>query len=170
MHKQAWHAATLLLLAATNLNCSAGQRKEVRDGIAVEALISEREATRIRVEDAMITGVVGKIQLASGCNVSAESPQAAVQAPMQPSNPMAEASITCDLAKGEIYLRPFGTEKNQSICSYRRTGPPTPLFCAGPTCHPTPSSCSTHPHLGRLLVRTDRARSQPAMSKASSRC
>lgn len=111
MDKQAWHAATLLLLAATNLNCSAGQRKEVRDGLAVEAIVSEREATRIRVEDAMITGVVGKIQLASGCNVSAENPQAAVQAPMQPSNPMAEASITCDLAKGEIYLRPLGTEK-----------------------------------------------------------
>jgi conjugal transfer pilus assembly protein TraK len=111
MDKQAWHAATLLLLAATNLNCSAGQRKEVRDGLAVEAIVSEREVTRIRVEDAKITGVVGKVQSAGGCTANAEIPQSAVQAPLPQSNPMAEASITCDLSKGEIYLRPLGTER-----------------------------------------------------------
>ncbi|HEX8604149.1 MAG TPA: type-F conjugative transfer system secretin TraK [Pseudoduganella sp.] len=111
MHKQAYRAAALLFLAAGSLDCGATQRKEARDGLAVEAVISEREVTRIRVEDAMITGIVGKIHSASGCTASAESPATAAPVPSQGSSPGAEASITCDMSKGEVYLRPLGQGK-----------------------------------------------------------
>lgn len=112
MNKQAWQSAAVLLLAAASVNSGAAQRKEIRDGLAVEAIISEREVTRIRVENAKITGVVGKIQSASGCVSTAEpSVPAAPTAPTQPLQTAAEASITCDLSKGEIYLRALGTGK-----------------------------------------------------------
>lgn len=111
MDKLSWQRATaLLLLAATSLECAAVQRKEVRDGVAVEAVISEREVTRIRVEDGMISGVVGKIQSASGCSVPADNGPATAQL-AQPSTALAEMSVTCDLAKGEIYVRPLGEGK-----------------------------------------------------------
>lgn len=103
-------ATALLLLAATSLECAAVQRKEVRDGVAVEAIISEREVTRIRVEHAMISGVVGKIQSASGCGAPTENTPITSQPP-QPPAPAAEMSVTCDLAKGEIYVRPLGEGK-----------------------------------------------------------
>src|ERR1700741_4403055 len=110
MNKQAWQSAAVLLLAAASVNSGAAQRKEIRDGLAVEAIISEREVTRIRVENAKITGVVGKIQSASGCASAPEpSAPAAPTAPTQPLQTAAEASITCELSKGEIYLRALGT-------------------------------------------------------------
>jgi len=111
MDKQAWQAG-LLLLAAASIDCRAAQpqRKEVRDGLTVEAIVSEREATRIRVEDGMITGVVGKIQSSTGC-MGPDGPMPAPQPAIQPLSPTAEASITCDLSKGEIYLSPLGQGK-----------------------------------------------------------
>ena len=103
-------ATSLLLLAATSLECAAAQRKEVWDGVAVEAVISQLEVTRIRVEHAMISGVVGKIQSASGCGAPTENTPITSQ-PQQPQTPAAEMSVTCDLAKGEIYVRPLGEGK-----------------------------------------------------------
>jgi len=111
MNKSAWQAAAVLLLAAASVNAGAAQRKEVRDGQAVEAIISEREVTRIRVENAKIAGVVGKIQSASGCANAPEPTVPAAPAPPQPNQTAAEASITCDLSKGEIYLRALSTGK-----------------------------------------------------------
>jgi conjugal transfer pilus assembly protein TraK len=111
MNKQTWQATALLFLAAASVDSGAAQRKEVRDGLAVEAVISAREVTRIRIEDAKITGVVGKIQSASGCATNPDTAAPAAQAPPQPSPSPAEASITCDLSKGEVYLRALGTGK-----------------------------------------------------------
>ena len=111
MDKLAWRgAATLLLLTAANPDGIAAQRKEVHDGLAVEAVIATREVTRIRVEGAMITGVVGKLRAAQSCQPKPEGVAATAQ-PAVPQTPPAEASITCDLAKGEVYLRTLGSDK-----------------------------------------------------------
>ena len=115
MNKQVWQTASLFVLLSASLDSRAVQRKEVRDGLAVEAIISEREPTRIRVENAKITGVVGRLAANNDCNMvpEAATPAAQIQPPTMPAsaNNGAEASITCDLSKGEVYLQPQGTGK-----------------------------------------------------------
>lgn len=118
MDKQRWLALPALLLAmAASLDCGAAQRKDARDGAVIDAQISEHGITRIRIEGAMITGLVGKIQSATACTPAAEiaapttpnlpAPSLAVPTP----NPTGEVTITCDMSKGEIYVTPVGTGK-----------------------------------------------------------
>ncbi|AXA91337.1 type-F conjugative transfer system secretin TraK [Massilia sp. YMA4] len=111
MENRAWLAPMLLATSMmASVDCCAVQRKEVHDGLSVEAVVSLREITRIRVEDSMITGVVGKVHPASGCGAPRES-SAAATAQLAAVSTAAEAIVTCDMTKGEIYLQVKGRDK-----------------------------------------------------------
>jgi conjugal transfer pilus assembly protein TraK len=76
---------------------------DARDGVAVEAVLSVKEPTRIRIEGTPITDVFGNIHSAN-CTAAANA------APMPPTvNPAGEVVVECDRDKGEIYVRPLGT-------------------------------------------------------------
>jgi conjugal transfer pilus assembly protein TraK len=90
----------LLLVAATP--APALQLIDARDGVAVEAILSSREPTRIRIEGAAIVDVFGNIH-AGGCHAGATG-----TAPPQ-AHPSAEIVVECDRDKGEIYVRPMPT-------------------------------------------------------------
>ena len=103
-----WAALTGLLAAAAP--ASALQVLEARDGVAVEAVLSIKEPTRIRIDGAPITDVFGNIH-SSNCGPAAPSsssnggpPAAALPAV----NPAGEIVLECDRDKGEIYIRPVG--------------------------------------------------------------
>ena len=89
-----------LWLSATAL---AQQVIEARDGVAVEAILSRREPTRIRIEGAPITDVFGSIY-SSTCSPPAIPGMA--EPPTLALNPAGEIILECDRSKGEIYLRP----------------------------------------------------------------
>ena len=104
--------ALLVLAAATTaLPAQALQVVEASDGVSVEAILSIKEPTRIRIEGAPITDVFGNIH-SSHCGAPAALPAApgatpaAAMAP--PSNPAGEIVLECDRDKGEIYVRPVG--------------------------------------------------------------
>ena len=89
---------------------------EASDGVSVEAILSIKEPTRIRIEGAPITDVFGNIY-SSHC---AASPTLATLPPMPvgtppsspsttASNPAGDVVLECDRDKGEIYVRPTGT-------------------------------------------------------------
>lgn len=82
----------------------AAQVVDVRDGAAVEALVSLREPTRVRIEDASIREVFGNLQSTS-CGGNA--PTTGMSSTPPPAGG-AEVLVECDLEKGEIYLRPIG--------------------------------------------------------------
>ena len=98
------------------------QLLDAQDGVAVEAILSTREPTRIRIDGAAITDVVGSVH-ANGCQARAAgaadgmstssnpaSPIGTVQTPAAP-HPAAEALLECDLDKGEVYIRPLGDSR-----------------------------------------------------------
>ena len=93
-----------LWLSATAL---AQQVIEARDGVAVEAILSRREPTRIRIEGAPITDVFGSIY-SSTCSPPASAPAipSMAEPPALALNPAGEIILECDRSKGEIYLRP----------------------------------------------------------------
>ena len=99
--------AAALLLGSTAAN--ALQLIEARDGVSVEAIVSIKEATRVRIEGAPITDVFGNIY-SSTCG--AAPAVVAGSGPMIPTapaiNPGGEIVLECDREKGEIYLRPVG--------------------------------------------------------------
>ena len=113
--------ATLPLLFA--LPAHALQVVEGRDGVAVEAILSIKEPTRIRIEGAPITDVFGNIH-SSHCGggtpaVSAApaapsgtpglaSPASLASSPASPVNPAGDVIVECDRDKGEVYIRPVG--------------------------------------------------------------
>lgn len=114
--------AALVLASALALGWAmparALQLVDAEDGVAVEAIVSTREVTRIRIEGAAITDVVGSVQ-ASGCG---QTPAATASASAERVAPAtvsigaapaasAEALLECDLDKGEIYLRPLGDSR-----------------------------------------------------------
>lgn len=84
---------------------------EASDGVSVEAILSIKEATRIRIENAPITDVFGSI-LSSNCGPSPALPAipgATAPAPSAPpANPAGDIVLACDRDKGEIYIRPVG--------------------------------------------------------------
>jgi conjugal transfer pilus assembly protein TraK len=104
-------AASLLLCAQA---AHALQTLDARDGMSIDAIVSIKEPTRIRVEGAAITNVFGNIY-SSNCS---SPPPAAAGAPggvpagasaAAPAfNPQGEVILECDADKGEIYLRPVG--------------------------------------------------------------
>lgn len=91
------------------------QLVDASDGIAVEAVVSIKEPTRVRIEGASITDVVGNIHSSScgstgtdGTSASQPMHNASALAPTTPSNPSGDVTIVCDRDKGEIYVRPVG--------------------------------------------------------------
>lgn len=102
------HLVMLLAVATTATPALALQTVEARDGVAVEAILSIKEATRIRIDGAPITDVFGNIY-SSNCAAatpSLTSPSTGIATP--PVNPAGEIVLECDREKGEIYVRPVG--------------------------------------------------------------
>ena len=106
--------AAMLGLAFAPHPAHALQLIDARDGVAVEAIVSIKEPTRIRIDGAPITDVFGNIH-SSNCAAAPAAPNAS-NAPMAPSagivgpvlNPAGEVVLECDRDKGEIYIRPVG--------------------------------------------------------------
>ena len=102
------HLVMLLAVATTATPALALQTVEARDGVAVEAILSIKEATRIRIDGAPITDVFGNIY-SSNCGAATPaltSPSTGIATP--PVNPAGEIVLECDREKGEIYVRPVG--------------------------------------------------------------
>ena len=106
--QRAWRpaASTLILCAALSQPAHALQVLDARDGVAIEAILSIKEPTRIRIEGAPITDVFGNIHSSScGAGNAAATPAGIV-------TPAAilggEIVLECDRDKGEIYIRPVG--------------------------------------------------------------
>jgi len=87
------------------------QLVEASDGVSVEAILSIKEPTRIRIEHAPITDVFGNI-LSSNCGPSPALPTTpgatAPGAGLPAFNPGGEIVLECDRDKGEVYIRPVG--------------------------------------------------------------
>ena len=101
-------ATALLALAAAVQPTQALQVVDARDGVAVEAIVSIKEPTRIRIDGAPITDVFGNIH-SSNCAAApgaAAAPAAGIVAAAV--NPGGEIVLECDRDKGEIYIRPVG--------------------------------------------------------------
>jgi conjugal transfer pilus assembly protein TraK len=113
--KHGWTMSAVLAIACvaamTALPAQALQLVEASDGAAVEAILSIREPTRIRIEGASITDVFGNIH-SSQCGLAAALPASPGMTPAgtgsSPINPAGEIALTCDRDKGEIYVRPVG--------------------------------------------------------------
>lgn len=104
----AWAALTGLLAATAP--ATALQVLDARDGVAVEAVLSIKEPTRIRIDGAAITDVFGNIH-SSNCGSAAPSSSsngAPPTAALPAVNPAGEIVLECDRDKGEIYIRPVG--------------------------------------------------------------
>lgn len=97
------------LLIAPSL-IMAAQVLDARDGVAVEAIVSLKEPTRIRIEGAPIIDVFGNVYLSSCAGGSpAGANPANLAPPLAPQvNPAGEFILECDRDKGEIYVRPVG--------------------------------------------------------------
>jgi len=113
--KFAWAALVPTLWLASLPAAHALQVVEASDGVTVEAVLSVKEATRIRIDGAAITNVFGNIY-SSNCGSAISSPPpgappAAAPQPLPNSqvNPAGEIVLECDVDKGEIYVRPVGT-------------------------------------------------------------
>lgn len=84
------------------------QTREARDGATIEAVIAEREPTRIRIDSTKIVDVVGNIYSSSNCQGKAAETAQVTQAVPAPLNPSGQFTLACNLARGEIYLQPVG--------------------------------------------------------------
>ena len=105
--------AALFSAALVTPSAHALQLIEASDGVSVEAILSIKEPTRIRIEGAPITDVFGNIY-SSHCTVAPVLPAMPVGGPTsslspQASNPSGDVVLECDRDKGEIYVRPTGT-------------------------------------------------------------
>ena len=96
----------MALVSALPLPALALQVLDARDGVAIEAILSIKEPTRIRIEGAPITDVFGNIHSSSCGAGSAAGTTAGIVAPA--TNPGGEVVLECDRDKGEIYIRPVG--------------------------------------------------------------
>jgi len=98
-----------LLLACVSSPSHALQLIDARDGVTVEAVMSTKEPTRIRIEHGPITDVFGNIH-SSNCATAAPANTGAAAIPaMAPAiNPAGEIMLECDRDKGEVYVRPVG--------------------------------------------------------------
>ena len=95
------------------------QLVEARDGVSVEAMVSIKEPTRIRIDGAPITDVFGNIYSSNCASTSAATPSTSSLANGAPLpgtniqnspaiNPTGELVLECDKDKGEVYIRPVG--------------------------------------------------------------
>ncbi|MBX7132638.1 MAG: type-F conjugative transfer system secretin TraK [Fimbriimonadaceae bacterium] len=97
-------------MAAALLTSSAAYALQVvdgRDGVTVEASISVKEPTRIRLESGHITDVFGNVYSSSCGSTTPALPQAPAASQGQ-INPLGEVILECDREKGEIYVKPVG--------------------------------------------------------------
>ena len=102
----AGRAVCMALVSALPLPALALQVLDARDGVAIEAILSIKEPTRIRIEGAPISDVFGNIHSSSCGPGSAASTTAGIVSPA--ANPGGEVVLECDRDKGEIYIRPVG--------------------------------------------------------------
>lgn len=102
----------LLLAVATSLLTSGGahalQVVDARDGVTVEASISVKEPTRIRLEAGHITDVFGNIY-SNSCGQALPGSASPGQNASGAINPLGEIVLECDVAKGEIFVKPVGS-------------------------------------------------------------
>ena len=112
MRKTVKSAPALLipvLWLAEALPAQALQVVEASDGVSVEAVLSIKEPTRIRIDGATITNVFGNIY-SSNCAATVTAQPGNGQAQQAPQvNPAGEIVLECDTDKGEIYVRPVVT-------------------------------------------------------------
>ena len=107
--RQRLHSTVLAGLVVAGLSgtpAHALQMIEARDGVAVEAILSIKEPTRIRIEGASITDVFGNIHSSNCGGTGSATAGAAISTPAV--NPGGEIVLECDREKGEIYIRPVG--------------------------------------------------------------
>jgi conjugal transfer pilus assembly protein TraK len=106
---------------------------EGSDGVTVEAVLSIKEPTRIRIDGAPITNVFGNIY-SSNCGPAVTAQPGGVppgqmspvpQASAAQVNPAGEIVLECDTDKGEIYVRPVGKLEGN-------IGKPVNLFVSSP--------------------------------------
>ncbi|MBS0500493.1 MAG: type-F conjugative transfer system secretin TraK [Proteobacteria bacterium] len=118
-------ARKVLAVTALSLGLQAHalQVVEASDGVAVEAIVSLKEPTRIRIEGTPITDVFGNVH-SSHCGGGAPaissapaipagtpglaSPASLAPSPASPVNPAGDVVVECDRDKGEVYIRPVG--------------------------------------------------------------
>jgi conjugal transfer pilus assembly protein TraK len=107
-------AASAAVFALTPVPAHALQIVEASDGVSVEAIVSIKEPTRIRIEGAPITDVFGNIH-SSHCGAATALPATPGMSSTAPGggvssaiNPTGEIVLECDRDKGEIYVRPVG--------------------------------------------------------------
>lgn len=106
MHRRVAAFGSLIAGAFTCTSAHALQVLEASDGVAIEAILSIKEPTRIRIDGAPITDVFGNIH-SSNCGGGPAAPSGAgIVAPA--ANPGGEIVLECDRDKGEIYIRPVG--------------------------------------------------------------
>lgn len=102
----------LLLAVATSLLTSGAahalQVVDARDGVTVEASISVKEPTRIRLEAGHITDVFGNIY-SNSCGQALPASASPGQSAAGAINPLGEIVLECDVAKGEIFVKPVGS-------------------------------------------------------------
>jgi conjugal transfer pilus assembly protein TraK len=100
-------------LISSALPAYALQTIEATDGVSVQAPIALKETTRIRVDGAPITGVVGNIYwLSPSCSSPGAVSAAGVAGqgnPVPPTTiPGGEIQIECDRERGELFVKPVG--------------------------------------------------------------
>lgn len=111
-------AAAITALAVAALatpSAHALQLIEASDGVSVEAILSIKEPTRIRIEGSPITDVFGNIHSSHCGAIPALSALPAMPvgtspgSPITPvANPAGDIVLECDRDKGEVYIRPVG--------------------------------------------------------------
>jgi conjugal transfer pilus assembly protein TraK len=106
--------ATAAIATLTAVPAQALQIVEASDGVSVEAIVSIKEPTRIRIDGAPITDVFGNIH-SSHCGAATALPATPGMSSTAPGggissaiNPAGEIVLECDRDKGEIYVRPVG--------------------------------------------------------------
>lgn len=100
------------LIALVSPAAHAVQVIDASDGVAVEAIVSIKEPTRIRIDGAAITDVFGSIH-SSRCgglpSLASTTPGLDNSGPAVPMvNPGGDVVVECDQDKGELYVRPVG--------------------------------------------------------------
>jgi len=107
-------AATAAIATLTAVPAHALQIVEASDGVSVEAIVSIKEPTRIRIDGGPITDVFGNIH-SSHCGAATALPATPGMSSTAPGggissaiNPAGEVVLECDRDKGEIYVRPVG--------------------------------------------------------------
>lgn len=127
----------LVVLFSTSIfEAQALQPLVASDGATLQGLISVQEPTRVRVEGARITDVVGNLYSSHNCDAGAAAaaagltgtaagttPVGAGLANATVINPSGEVALECDRDKGEIYLRPVGALSATSVLGARSSSP-----------------------------------------------